>query len=173
MDAKTLQATSGPGDERYVITKQKSKFSTAFLAGIVVVLLLLGGVYLLTKYSKQEVVTEERLPMTEVEQAYVSRVQFADPKMSRAANFLNQEVTFVFGTVVNNGPKTIRQTEITVEFRDIFNQVVLRDPRRPWGPQAPPLVGGQSRDFQFNFEHVPADWNQAYPSLRITGLLLE
>ena len=79
-----------------MLTKQKSNFSTAFLAGIVVVLLLLGGVYLLTKYSKQEVVTEERLPMTEVEQAYVSRVQFADPKMSRAANFLNQEVTFVF-----------------------------------------------------------------------------
>ena len=156
-----------------MITKQKSNFSTAFLAGIVVVLLLLGGVYLLTRYLKQEVIREEHLPMTASEQAYVSRIRFTDPKVSRAANFLNQEVTFVLGSVVNDGPKSIRQMEITVEFRDIFGQVVLRAPHRPWGPQALPLAGGQSREFQFNFEHVPGDWNQAYPSLRITGLLLD
>lgn len=156
-----------------MITEQKSNFPTAFLAGTVVVLLLLVGMYLLTKYSKQELAREEKLPMTDVEQSYVGRIQFADPKVSRAANFLNQEVTFVFGTLVNNGPRAIRQTEITVEFRDIFNQVVLRDVRRPWETQAIPLVSGQSREFQFNYEHVPADWNQAYPGLRITGLLLE
>jgi hypothetical protein len=156
-----------------VAPEEKPKFPVPFLAGIIVVLLLLGGVYLLTRYSKQEAVREEHLPMTTSEQAYVSRIRFTNPKVSRASNFLSQEVTFVFGSVVNDGPRSIRQMEITVEFRDIFNQVVLREPRRPWGPQAPPLLGGQSREFQFNFEDVPADWNQAYPRLRIAGLLLD
>ena len=143
------------------------------MAGAVVVLLFLAGAYLLTRISMPNVTKEEVLPMTGAERAYLSQIQFGDPTVSRATNFLNQEVTFVFGTVINNGPRTIRQMEITVEFRDIFNQVVLRDVRRPWGPQAMPLAGGQRREFQLNYEHVPADWNQSYPVLRITGLLLE
>lgn len=154
-------------------TNQRSSFAVAFLSGIVVVGLLLIVVFVLTKYMQDEKIQEVRLPMTETERAYLSQIEFAEPKMSRAANFLNQEVTIIFGTVENKGPREILHMEVTLEFRDALNQVVLRDVRRAWGPHTAPLASRQSREIQFSFEHVPIDWNQAYPGLRITGLLLE
>jgi hypothetical protein len=96
-----------------------------------------------------------------------------EPKVARAANFLNQEVTFVFGTVLNNGPRPIRQIEITLEFRDPFNQVVLRDMQRLFSPTAVSLAPNERRDFQLGYETLPAQWNQAYPTIRITGLQLQ
>ncbi len=156
-----------------VTTERKSGFALAFLAGVAVVLLLVLGVYLVTEYTQETAIQEERLPLTELEKSYLSKIEFSEPKVSRAANFLNQEVTFVFGSVFNRGTKAVRQMEITLEFRDTFGQVVLRDVRRPWPSQAAPLASYQSREFQLTFEHVPGSWNQAYPELRITGLLLE
>jgi hypothetical protein len=157
-----------------MIQEEKSRMPAALIAGSAAVLLLVGGVILLTRNTRPaESAAEQRLPMGRTEQAYAKQVRFVDLKMSRAANFLNQEVTFVFGSVVNDGPRTIHETEVTVEFRDPFNQVILRDTRRPLGPRAAPLGPGQRRDFQFGFEHVPPDWNHQYPSLHVTGLLLE
>lgn len=168
-----MQDTCKPSYLRIVKTNQRSSFATAFLTGIVVVGLLLVVAYVLTKHTQKEGIQDVKLPMAEIERAYLSQIRFAEPKMSRAANFLNQEVTFIFVTVENSGPREILQMEITLEFRDAFNQVVLRDVRRAWRPQAAPLAGRQSREFQFSFEHVPIDWNRTYPSLRITGLLLK
>lgn len=157
-----------------MIQEEKSDFPTAFLAGVGVVLLLLGGVLLLTRSTKPAAsATEQHLPMTEVEQVYARQIRFLDLKMGRAANFLNQEVTFVFGSVVNDGVQAIREIEVTIEFRDPFNQVVLRDTRRVLGPRAAPLAAGQRREFQLGFEHLPVDWNRQYPSIRVTGLLLD
>ena len=116
---------------------------------------------------------EQRLPWGPTEQCYAKQIRFLEPKMGRAANFLNQEVTFIFGAVANDGPRAVREIGVTLEFRDVFSQVVLRDTRRVLGPRSTPLASGQRRDFQFNFEHVPADWRRQYPSVRITGLLLD
>jgi hypothetical protein len=107
------------------------------------------------------------------EQGYAPRIHFLDPKMSRAANFLNQEVTFVFGTIENGGNRRIRQVEITLEFHDPFNQVVLRDKRRLFLPDAAPLAPGQRRDFQVGYDSISAQWNNVYPSIRATGLDLD
>ncbi len=157
-----------------MIQQKKSRIPGPFLAGIVVVVLLVGGFVLLTRHTQPaESAAEQRRPMTATEQAYAKQIRFLDLKMSRAANFLNQEVTFVFGSVANDGARVIREVEVTVEFRDPFNQVVLRDTRPVLGPRTLPLAPGQRREFQFGFEHVPADWNRRYPSIRITGLLLD
>jgi len=156
-----------------VTTEQKSNFALPFLAGTAVVLLLILGAYLWTKYAQETAIKEEELPLTDIEESYLRRIEFSEPKLSRAANFLNQEVTFVFGSVRNRGARAIRQMEITLEFRDAFGQVVLRDTRRLWPAQAAPLEQNQRREFQLTFEHVPTSWNQTYPELRITGLLLE
>ena len=144
-----------------------------FLVGAVAVLVLLGGIFLLTRYTQSAQQVEQRLPWGATEQAYATQIRFLEPKMSRAANFLNQEVTFIFGAVANDGPRAVREIGVTLEFRDVFSQVVLRDTRRVLGPRSTPLASGQRRDFQFNFEHVPADWSRQYPSVRITGLLLD
>ena len=157
-----------------MIQEDKSRIPGAFLAGLVVVLLLLGGLLLLTRGTKVAgPAAEPPLRFTSTEQAYASHIHFSDFKMTRAANFLDQEVTFLFGTVSNDGPRTIREIEVTIEFRDVFNQVVLRDPRRILGPRSAPLAPGQRREFQIGFEHIPADWNRQLPSIRVTALLLE
>jgi hypothetical protein len=90
--------------------------------------------------------------------------------MSRAANFLNQEVTYVFCTVENGGNRKVQQIEITIEFHDPFNQVILRDKQRLFLPTAQPFMPGQQRDVQVPYEHIPAQWNNVYPSIVVSGL---
>ena len=152
-------------------TAERSRLPVAFGAGLVIVTLLIGAAVLFSRYSTpsgQE--TLKALPMGPSEQAYAPQIHFLEPKMSRAANFLNQEVTFVFGTLQNGGNRRIKQIEITLEFHDPFNQVVFRDKQRLFSNYDAPLAAGQQRDFQVGYEHVSAEWNNVYPTIRVTGL---
>jgi len=150
---------------------ERSRLPAAFAAGLVIVTLLIGAAVLFSRYSTPSGPEELRpLPMGPSEQAYAAQIHFLEPKMSRAANFLNQEVTFVFGTAQNGGNRRIKQIEITLEFHDPFNQVVLRDKQRLFTKYDAPLAAGQQHDFQLGYEHVSAQWNNAYPTIQITGL---
>lgn len=159
-----------------VLQKKRSSFP-AFLAGGVVILLLCGGVYLLTRSRATGPAAEAPLPMTAVEQAYSANIhfRFPDVPMSRASNMLNQQLTYLNGTVSNDGPRAIRQMEVTIEFRDEFKQVILRDTRRIPASTESAIAAGEHRDFQFVFEHIPVDWERTRqtPTLRVTGLRLE
>jgi hypothetical protein len=153
---------------------EKSRAPMVLLVGVAAALVLIGVIYIAGRLTPAPAkVVEQPLPMGSTEEAYVQNIQFLEPKVARAANFLNQEVTFVFGTVLNNGPQGIRQIEVTLEFHDVFNQVVLRDKQRLFGPTAVPLAPNQRRDFQLGYETLPIQWNQAYPTIRITGLQLQ
>lgn len=155
-------------------SEERSRLSVAFAAGLIIVALLVGGAVLLGRYSTPAEPQEVKpLPMGPSEQAYAQQIHFLEPKMSRAANFLNQEVTFVFGTLENGGNRRIKQIEITLEFHDPFNQVALRDKQRLFGPREAPLGRGQQRDFQVGYESTPAQWNNVYPTIRVTGLDLD
>lgn len=150
--------------------EERSRLPVAFLVGIVIVAVLVTGAVLYSRYATPaDSQIEKPLPMGPAEQAYAQQIHFLEPKMSRAANFLNQEVTFVFGTVENGGDRKVKQIEITLEFHDPFNQVVLRDTQRLL-LNAAPMLPGQQRDFQVGYEHLPAQWNNGYPSIRVTGL---
>ena len=151
----------------------RSQFPIAFAAGAVVVLLLLGGVILLSRGSHPKGAgTEAKLPFGATEQAYAQHIHFNDIHMAKANNFLNQEFTYVTGTLSNDGARTIRALDVTLEFHDPFNQVILRENESLIGPKDQPLGGGQRRDFQITLEHVPPEWNQQYPTIRVTGLAL-
>jgi hypothetical protein len=154
--------------------EEKSRAPIILVVGAVAALLLIAVFYLVGRLTPAPAKTvEQPLPMGPTEQAYVPQVLFLEPKVARAANFLNQEVTFVFGTVLNNGPRPIRQIEVMLEFHDVFNQVVLKDTQRLFSPTAVPLAPNQRRDFQLGYETLPVQWNQAYPTIRITGLQLQ
>jgi hypothetical protein len=152
----------------------KSRAPMVLLVGLAALVLLIGGVYLVSYLTPTPTKARvQPLPMGPAEQAYVPQIQFLNPKVARAANFLNQEVTFVFGTVLNNGSRPVDQIEVTLEFHDVFHQVVLRDKERLFSPTAAPLAPNQRRDFQLGYETLPVQWNQAYPTIRITGLALK
>lgn len=144
------------------------------IIGAAALVLLIGVLYWASQYAPAPAQPDE-LPLTmgPAEEDYVAHIEFLEPNVARAANFLNQEVTFVFGTVKNNGLRPIRQIEVSLEFHDVFGQVVLRDKERLFNPDAIPLESYRTRDFQLTYETLPAQWNQAYPTLRITGLALQ
>lgn len=104
------------------------------------------------------------------EQAYAPQIHIENITMSRAENFLNQEVTTLAGEVVNNGDRSLQGLELTVEFSDELRQTVLRESRSVLDP--PPLPPGGRRDFEISFEHVPTSWNMQQPGISVTALRL-
>jgi hypothetical protein len=163
------------GGENRMPEEEKSRTPLVLGIGALAVLVVIGGLYLVGHFTPAPTpeAPEKALPMGPTEQAYANQIHFSAPTMSRAANFLNQEVTFIFGTVSNDGPRPIRQIEITVEFHDPFNQVVLRDTQRLLNPAAGPLAPNDHQDFQLSYETLPATWAQTYPTIHITGLDLQ
>lgn len=153
----------------------RSSFPAAFAIGVVIVLLLAGGLVWLTRATQSRAPAPVgKLPFGAEEQAYAQQIHFQGGEMSQATNFLNQEFTYVAGTVSNDGARTLRALDVVFEFRDPFNQVVLRDPQRLILSSGQPLKGGQSRDFQITLgAHLPSEWNRQYPAIRVTGLILE
>ena len=152
-------------------TEERSRLPIAFLIGIVIVALLVGAAILYSRYSSSsDSDVEKPLPMGVEEQSYAPNIHFLEPKMSRAANFLNQEVTYVFFTAENAGTRRVQNIEVTVEFHDPFNQVILRDKQRLFLPNAPPFEPGQKRDVQIPYEHIPPQWNNGFPSVVVSGL---
>jgi hypothetical protein len=159
-----------PGDSY----EEKSRFPVAFIAGVVVVLILAGGAALLIRRSQPTgIAAATKLPFGSQEQSYAPRIAFQAIQMAHSTNFLNQEFTFVAGTIVNNGDHAIAGLQVAIEFHDQFNQTILRDSEMLIPPTAQPLPAGQMRDFQVILERIPSDWNRQYPSIRVTGLILQ
>ncbi len=92
----------------------------ALVAGLIVVLVLGGGLYWWSRSSHGAVPgAPVSLPMGPDEQAYSSQIQFTDVQLSRASNMLEQEITYVDGTISNNGPRAVAEIEVSLEFHDL------------------------------------------------------
>jgi hypothetical protein len=102
---------------------------------------------------------------TEEEKAYFPQLEFTDVHMSAAENFLGATVTYLDARVTNKGTKTVRRLDLDLTFVDTLSQVVLRERARPVTHRTLPLKPGESRAFRVTFEHMPADWNQAAPTM--------
>ena len=108
------------------------------------------------------------------ESAYAPKIQFQDIQLARSTNMLNQEFTYVGGTLSNGGDRAVGGLEATFEFHDQFNQVVLREtPAIDCAACASLWPRAAQQPFQIVLEHVPADWNQQNPTIHITGLVLQ
>ena len=112
------------------------------------------------------------MPFGAAEKAYASQLKFEQMKVSRFANMLNQEVTYLDGTVVNQGNRTVANVQLTVEFFNVENQVVKRQTLPLLGYGAAPIPPGTSREFRLGFEQIPDDWDMQVPGVRVTGILL-
>lgn len=155
-------------------SEQRRGFSAPFIVGAVVVLLLFGGLMLLTDSTQRHQVRQVKLPFGAEEQAYAPSIHFSDIELSHSSNMLNQEFIFVNGRISNDGSRTVRGLAITIEFHDPFNQVILRESQQVLAPSGNPFGPRQQRDFQVTIEQrLPATWNQQDPSILVTGLLLQ
>ena len=116
---------------------------------------------------------------------YAANLKFGDLKMSQAQNFVGATVTYVDGTLTNNGAKTVSHAVVQVTFKDLYGQVAQIEsvPVKVLQTSGPyldtvelavsPLAPGQSKQFRLIFEHLSGQWNQAYPDLQITNVTVE
>jgi hypothetical protein len=154
--------------------EEKRSLLIPALAGIAIVAAISGALIFFVQHSGNRSATQaQHFPYGADEQAYAQRVHLQVVQMSRASNFLNQDFTYVNGVIENNGVRVIRGAEVNCEFLDFSGKVILTESRILWGAKDHALDAGQRRDFQLSLESVPDSWNQQYPSVRITGLLLE
>jgi hypothetical protein len=161
-----------PGESSY--REERSRLPIAFGAGLVIVLILFGGLFFITRKMHSNGPTAEvKLPFGAAEQGYADRIHFTDMHMAKATNFLNQEFTYVAGTMSNDGVRDIKAMDVSIEFRDPFKQVILKDSEHLIGRDTAALTAGQKGTFQVSVEHLPAEWNHEYPTIRVTGLVLE
>ncbi|MGA7914313.1 MAG: DUF2393 family protein [Candidatus Acidiferrales bacterium] len=161
-----------PGESSY--SEERRRFPVAFLLGILVVGIVFGSFVLLTRHMRSPAqAAAVKLPFGPAEQAYAARIHFTDIQMAHATNFLKQDFTYVAGTITNDGVQTIAAMQVAVEFHDDLNQVILRETEMLIPPHADALPAGQRRDFQITLEHIPAEWNHQYPSINVTGLILQ
>ena len=154
--------------------EERSRFPAAFVAGLVVIGIIAGIVVLLTHFIKTPAQTVDApLPFGAAEQAYAPQIHFQDLRLSQSNNLLNQQFTYVAGIVSNDGPRPIAAIEVLVEFHDQFKQVILKDTLRPIRRSDPPLKATEQREFNLAIDQgLPSTWDQQYPSIRITGLVL-
>jgi hypothetical protein len=104
------------------------------------------------------------------EQAYAASIHIENIALSRAENFINQEVTTLTADLVNAGSRSLRGVEVTITFADDMNQIALRESRAVVVPPNPLLASGERRQFDISFEHIPTSWNMQQPIVRVTGL---
>lgn len=154
--------------------EEKRGFPAAFLAGLIVVSIIVI-IFLVATHSQKPAQPgqEPKLPFTADAQSYAGNIHFNSLELSESDNMLNEKFTYLDGVMSNDGSRPIQAMEILVEFHDAFNQVILRETHRVISAPAAPLAAGKQREFQITFEHLPAEWNRQYPTIRVTGLVLQ
>jgi hypothetical protein len=150
----------------------RGRFNFALILAAAAVLVIVGALYFLPGRQSPpgDAPPGTRFSFGASEQAYAARMRVENIALSRAENFLHQEITTLTGELVNGGDRALRGVQVTIEFSDSLDQIALREARSVLTPGSPPLVGGERRGFEVSFEHIPASWNMQQPAVRISGL---
>jgi hypothetical protein len=104
------------------------------------------------------------------ERAYTSSVGVDHIELSRAENFLHQEVTTISGEITNGGNRALATVELTIEFYDDLNQIAQRETRSLFGPPGPLIPPGDHREFEVSFEHISSSCNMRQPVSKVTAV---
>jgi len=145
--------------------KGVSTFYIILLVAVVMLALTAAVVLVWHSHAAAELSANASTIPTEEQKAYFPQIEISDARMSAAENFLGASVTYLDARVTNKGTKTVRRLNLEMTFVDMLNQVILRERTQPVTRRSPPLKPGESRAFRVTFEHMPADWNQAPPTM--------
>jgi hypothetical protein len=154
--------------------KPKSSHLTIWMGVLVAAAILLSLWFLFEPLQMRKASVPETMvvKMNPAEQAYARKIELGNIAMSRAENFLHQEVTTLTGELYNAGTERVLGLSLTAEFSDDMNQIVLRETRNVLGSPQPALAPGERRPFEISFEHMPNSWNMQSPIVRVTHLQL-
>ncbi|MHB8303020.1 MAG: DUF2393 family protein, partial [Acidobacteriaceae bacterium] len=114
--------------------------------------------------------------------SYAPHILFRDVHMSQASNFAGSQLTYIDGTVTNQGDKVVTGIVVQALFANDsgeppqvehvpFSLIRTREPYVDTQPvSAAPLQPGASRDFRLIFDDVSPLWNQQLPQLEIRSV---
>ena len=117
--------------------------------------------------------------------AYAADLKFSDLKVSASQNFVGATVNYLDGSITNAGEKTVIHAVVQVRFKDDMGQTVQQEEvpvhvLHTGGPydeavdlNISPLAPRQSKPFRLTFENISAQWNHAYPELRVTDVRVQ
>lgn len=144
---------------------------TIVIGAIAIVVVALSFWFLFEPVGPQSHATIQ-VQMSPAEQEYAKNIEIGNLAMSRAENFLHQEVTTLTGEIHNAGTEQVLALAITAEFYDDMHQIVLRETRSVLGSPAAKLAPGERRTFEISIEHIPVSWNMQTPAVSIARLQL-
>ena len=147
---------------------------TPLIIGLVVVVVLVGGLVLLGRPSRQGPAPDP----------YAQKLQVSAMLVSQARNFVGATVTYLDLHITNSGERTISGGQAELIFHSRLDQVVQKETvpirvlqaNQLGGYQdsvdlsAAPLGPGQTRNVRFVLDHVSSDWNRTFPDLRFVNL---
>lgn len=113
---------------------------------------------------------KDRPAMSLAQQEYAKNIRVQNLALSRAENFLHQEVTILNAEAVNDGKQQVEELFLTVQFSDDLNQIVLRETRGVLGSPSAILAPGESRAFELSFDRLPMSWNRQLPAVSVSSL---
>jgi len=123
-----------------------------------------------TSRNAPQAAPETQATMGPEERSYAANVGVDRLEISRAENFLHQEVTTISGEITNGGNRALAGVELTIEFYDEMNQIAQRETRSLFGPPGPLIPAGDHREFEVSFEHISTAWNMRAPATKVTAL---
>lgn len=115
---------------------------------------------------------------------YAAQLAISDLVLSQSSNMAGSQITYVDGEIANNGNRTVTAVTVQTAFLDNAGQagkpevlplslIRTREPYVDIEPvSANPLVPGGKAAFRLIFDHVPGDWNQQNPQIRIQDIKL-
>jgi len=152
---------------------QRDSNMRPILIGVALVVVVVGVIALLSRGTPQGPAAPH---------PYAASLKLSDLKMSAAQNFVGASVTYIDGTVTNTGDQTVIHAMVHVSFKNSLGQTAQAEDvalhvLQTSGPypdavdlSTSPLAPRQSKPFRLTFEHISADWNQAYPELQVTDV---
>jgi hypothetical protein len=123
--------------------------------------------------------TKPAVNLNQMPDAYAANLAISNILMSQASNLAGGKMTYIDGTIQNNGPATVTGVTVSVIFYNdmgvqpqVETQAIqlirAREPYIDTEPvEAAPIKPGDSRDFRLIFEQVTDNWNQSTPEIKV------
>jgi hypothetical protein len=144
----------------------------------IIVVVLIAGLVLLAN-GHREIETNSGASTID---PYAAHLVLSDVHVSQASNFAGDQLTYVDGTISNQGDRTVTSITVRVLFpnddgeQPQAEQVPLNliRTRQPYvdteSVSAAPLKPGSSQDFRLIFDGVSALWNQEVPAVKFQSI---
>jgi len=110
---------------------------------------------------------------------YAQKLAISDLALSQSSNMAGSQITYVDGTITNQGDRTVDGISVQTSFHNaaggppqvdlsLLNLIRTREPYVDIEPvSADPIRPGQSRSFRLIFDHASADWDQQNPDIHV------